>query len=390
MDNKLQINIFTNELVWMGAVDAVETLIHRTSWHEIPMSELTVSKTAQGVQHLEIGRILVVNNQLDKALIIEDLSASLDSNFITFNCVSLKGMLNYRIVHPVDSGGNGGTPWVQRRQSQVMNWMALDNLTKQTRDTDRYFWNSDKTKNMFQVAPAIEAGDTIDFAVDWETGLMGDAITSVSKMFGTGLSNVTVPLGWNVYITDDFSAFEMDVFYGRHKHMNQTALPPVVFSEEFGNIKDAHYEYSIKEWRNVVYTTWEDDAGNQQVETVGKQAETIGFSRKEMIYNSSKKSSGQVRNESKSELNKRPHVESFTAEIINTDKTLSTYKEDWDLGDIVTIQSKQVLKDKLISIDAQITEIEETYAAGEYSINATFGEGRLSVFQLIKQAIEQK
>jgi hypothetical protein len=69
---------------------------------------------------------------------------------------------------------------------------------------------------------------------------------------------------------------------------------------------------------------------------------------------------------------------------------MSTYKEDWNLGDIVTIQSKQVLKDKLISIDAQITEIEETYADGEYSINATFGEGRLSVFQLIKQAIEQK
>jgi hypothetical protein len=388
--NKLQINIFTNELVWMGAVDAVETLIHRTSWHEILNSELTLSKTAQGVEHIQIGRILVVNNQLDKALIVEDLTASLDDNYITFHCVSLKGMLNYRIVHPVDSGGNGGTPWSQKRQSQVMIWMALDNLIKQTRDTDRYFWNNDKTKNMFQVAPTKEYGDTIDFAVDWDTGQMGDAITSVSKMFGAGLSDVTVPLGWNIYIKDDFSAFEMDVYYGRHKHINQTKLPPVVFSEEFGNIKNAHYEYSIKEWRNVVYTTWEDEEGIEHVETVGNQAETLGFSRKEMIYNSSKKSTGQVRNESKSELNKRPHVESFTAEIINTDKTLSTYLKDWDLGDIVTIQSKEVLKNKLISIDAQITGIEETYSGGEYTINATFGEGRLSVFQLIKQAIEQR
>jgi hypothetical protein len=384
--NKLQINIFTNDLVWIGTIDAVETLIHRTSWHEIPLSELTVSKTAQGVEHLEIGRILVVNNQLDKALIVEDLSASLDSNFITFHCVSLKGMLNYRIVHPVDSGGNGGTPWVARRQSQIMNWMALDNLIKQTRDTDRYFWNSNRSKNMFQVAPAIEAGDTIDFAVDWDTGLMGDAITSVAKMFDIS-ADVTVPLGWNVYILDDFSAYEMDVYYGRHKHINQTALPPVVFSEEFGNIKDAFYDYSIKEWRNVIYTTWKDTEGTERFTRVGS---TVGFNRKEMIYNSSKDTSGQVLNESIGELNKRPHIETFTAEIINTDKTLSTYKEDWDLGDIVTIQSRQVLKDKLISIDAQITQIEETYSSGEYSINATFGEGRLSVFQLIKQAIEQK
>jgi hypothetical protein len=48
------------------------------------------------------------------------------------------------------------------------------------------------------------------------------------------------------------------------------------------------------------------------------------------------------------------------------------------------------LKNSLISIDVQITQIEETYADGEYSISATFGEGRLSFVQLIKQAIEQK
>ena len=117
---------------------------------------------------------------------------------------------------------------------------------------------------------------------------------------------------------------------------------------------------------------------------------TVSFNRKEMIIDSSKKTSGEVINEGRSELNKRPHVQSFSAEIINNENTLSTYNKDWQLGDIVTIQSKSILKDKLISIDAQITEIEEIYADGEYSINATFGEGRLSIFQLIKQSIEQK
>jgi len=63
---KLQINIFTTDLIWMGMVDAVESLVHRTSWHEIPSSEMSISKTAQGVDELQIGRILVVNNQKDK------------------------------------------------------------------------------------------------------------------------------------------------------------------------------------------------------------------------------------------------------------------------------------------------------------------------------------
>jgi hypothetical protein len=388
-NKKLQINIFTTDLIWIGTVDAVETLVHRSSWHEIPSSELTVSKTAQGVEELQIGRILVINNQKNKALIIEDLSASLDDEYINFTCISLKGMLNYRIVHPLDSGGLGNAPWIARRQSQVMLWMVSDNLITQTRDTDRKFWNSDRTKNLLQIAPVQEFGETIDFTVDWDTGLMGDAIVSIAKMHGI---TTTVPLGWNIYITENYDAFEMNVWYGKHKHVNQITLPPVVFSEDFGNIKDASYEYSIKEWRNVSYMNWQD-ANNVQYNTpVGntEHGATISFNRKEMIIDSSKKTSGEVINEGRSELNKRPHVESFTAEIIDTGSTMSTYGEDWNLGDIVTFQSKSVLKDKLISIDTQITGIEETYADGEYSVNATFGEGRLSVFQLIKQSIEQK
>ena len=137
---------------------------------------------------------------------------------------------------------------------------------------------------------------------------------------------------------------------------------------------------------------WESESKEEWVTTVKNtnNGETVGFNRKEIIGNSSKKLNMEVVDEGRTELNKRPQIESFTAEIIDTDKTMSTYGVDWVLGDIVTVQSKSVLKDKLISIDAQITEIEETYADGEYSINATFGMGRLSVFQLIKQSIEQK
>lgn len=381
---KLQINIFTPELIWVGAVDSVESLVHRTSWHEISNSEMTVSKTAQGVDQLKIGNILIVNDQKDKALIIEDLIASLDDEYIQYNLIPLKGMLNYRICHPIDSGS-----FVAKKQSEVMRDLASKNLISQTRDTNRKFWNTAKTINMFRVAALKLLGDTVDFTVDWKTGYLGDAITSVAKMYG---ETIVTPLGWNVYITDDYSAFEMDVWLGTNKHINQTALPPVVFSEEFGNIKDASYEYSIREWRNFAYMIWQNTSGVLTETPVGntEHGATVSFMRKEIIIDSSKESSSEVINEGRSELNKRPHVESFSAEIINNENTLSTYKDDWTIGDIVTIQSKAILQDILISIDAQITETEETYASGEYSINATFGEGRLSVFQLIKQAIEQK
>ena len=232
-------------------------------------------------------------------------------------------------------------------------------------------------------------GEIIDYKVDWNTGLMGDAITSVAKMYGV---STTVPLGWNIYITENYDAFEFDVYYGKHKHIHQNTLPPVVFSEEFGNIKNATYEYSIKDWRNVAYMTWNDG-------TADKETPLLEIHQKVQQFHSTGKKSSSVHPKrfkmrlsvrGSSELNKRPHVESFTAEIINNDNTMSTYKEDWDLGDIVTVQSNNVLKNFLITIDSQITEIEETYDSGEYTISATFGEGKLSFVQLIKQSIDQK
>jgi hypothetical protein len=386
MQQNLNINIFTNYLEWVGTVDKVESFTHRTSWHEIPTSDMSVPKEVQGVEELKIGRILVVNNQLEKALIIEDIETSLDDQYIYLTLLPLKGMLNYRIAHPTDSAN--GLSWIDRYQSQVMTWLAYDNLIKQTRDPDRYFWNEAKTANLLDTAPTKAFGDIIDFAVDWETGYIGDTIINVSKMYGTVNS---YPLGWNIYIKPDYSGYEFDTYIGTPKHINQTTNAPVVFSEEYGNIKTANYTYSIKEWRNVAYMIYEGSSGeiSKPVGNIANGA-TIGFNRKEVIIKSSKKVEAEVVSEGHSELNKRPHVESFTAEIINNPNTMTTYGLDWNLGDIVTIQSKTILKDRIVSVDAMITEVEEIYSAGEYTINATFGEGKLSLLQLIKNDIGKR
>jgi hypothetical protein len=380
---QLQVNIFTTDLDWIGTVDAVQSLVHRTSWHEIANSELSVSKTAQGVEELQIGRILVINNQLDKALIIEDMATSLEDLYWNFVCIPLKGMLNYRVCHPLDSGDYFAT-----KQAEVMMRIVEGNLVTQARDVNRKFPHSVSGINMLSIASIKTWGDFIDYTINWENGHIGDVLIDISKMYG---KLAFYPLGWNVYIKSDFSGFMFDVWHGTHKHVNQTILSPVVFSEEFGNIKSASYEYSIKEWGNFVYSTYMTPEGQTNTPVKNEiHGATIGFKRKEFIIDSGKEVLAQATDVGYSELNKRPHVESFTAEIINNINTMSTYNSDWFLGDIVTIQSKAIIKNQLLSLDAQITEIEEIYDQGEYSINVTFGEGKLSLIQLVKNAINQK
>lgn len=376
------VNIYDQDLVWKGQIDSVHSLNHITSWHEIVNSEMKISRTAQGVEELQIGRILTINNQKDKALIIEDMTASLNDLYWNFTLIPLKAMLNYRICHPSDT-----TPFVGRSQAAVMMIIPFNNLVSQTRDPDRKFMDSTYTKNMFGVTDLVDKGDLIDFTVDWKTGYMGDTIVDLAKMHGDG----KYPIGWNIYISDPWDAFHMNTYQAVNRTINQSINNPVVFSEDFGNITDAVYTYSIKEWRNVVYVNWNNGTADQNTPYGNKtHGVTRNFMRKEMLYDSSKKTANEVKNEGYSELNKRPHVESFTAEILDNSDTLSTYGVHWNLGDIVTVQSSTLKKDRLISVDAQITEIQEVYDQGSYSISATFGEGKLTLIQLIKNAIEQK
>ena len=290
----------------------------------IASSELTVPKEVQGVEYMLAGNILVINNQLDKALIIEDYTTSLDNQYVNFNLLPLKGMLNYRICHPKDVSS-----YLQLTQGEVMKLLVWNNVIKNTRDDDRIFWSTGRTKNLLGVAAIAALGDIVDFTVDWETGYLGDALTTVAKMYG---KNALYPLGWNVYIKSNYSMLELEVYEGRQKHINQTINAPVVFSEEFGNIANATYTYSIKEWRNVAYMIYEN-ANKEEIEkAVGNYTKgwTEGFNRKEIIFNSSAETDKEVGDEGYSELNKRPHIESFTADIINNPNTMSTYKKDFE------------------------------------------------------------
>lgn len=380
----VHINIFTQNLEWKGTIDSVITFVHRSSWYEIINSELTVSRTAQGAEELEVGRIVIVNDDLKNGLIIEEMNANVVDNNWNIVLIPLKGLLNYRIAHPVDSG-----TFTNLSQSEVMLSLASKNLITQYRDTDRKFWNADQTQLLFTVAATKTFGDLIDYTVDWSTGYLGDAIVEVANMF-EGVEG-KYPVGWNVYVKDTLDVLQMDVYQHTNRSIKQSVNNPVVFSDDFNNIMDATYFHSLKDWHNMAYMTWNDGTNDQTTAIANvKHGQTIGFDRKEIIISSSKNKVNDVSNEGRAELNRRPLVENFTAEILNNPNTMSTFNEDWFLGDIVTIQTKSIKKNTIISVDAQIIQVEETYDNGEYSINAIFGEQKLSIIKKIKQAINQK
>lgn len=379
---KCLIDIYTNELEWLGLIEDIETLILRSSWHEIINSELVVKKTAQGVDELQIGRILVINNNRETAVIIEEKTGSLEDQIWTYNLIPLKALLNYRVVHPTDSGS-----YTAKTQSNVMMNLVEKNCEINTRDTNRNFLKSDGVTKMFAVGSIKELGDTIDYVPDWESGFLGDAVIDIAKMNGT----TSYPIGWNIYIHSAWQLLYMSCYQATIRTVNQSIVPPVVFSEEFGNLQNAEFIDSIIDFKNWGYVTW-NNGSTDQISTVtnAKYGTAKYFNRKEIILDSSKKTSSGALNEGKSELVKNSRIQGFKADVINTENTISTYNIDWFLGDVVTIQSATIIKNQLLSLDVQITEVEETYENGEYSLSLTFGDGKLNFIQNIKNAINRK
>jgi Siphovirus ReqiPepy6 Gp37-like protein len=379
---KLQINIYTTDFVWTGIIEDVQSLVLRTSWHEIVNSELVVNRYAQGVEELQLGRVLVINNDREKAVIIEDMETSLNDENWTFTLIPCKALMNYRIANPTDSAD-----FTQKRQANVMMNLVKSNVVDNVRDTKRNFLGVDGITNRLAVASVKEYGDLIDFKVDWDTGYLGDMLVEIAKMN----EDASYPIGWNVYIHSGWALFYLNTYLATNRTVNQVINPPVVFSEEFGNLKNATYSHSIKEWRNAAYMNYNNGTADLNfLVNKYKDGTPSSFNRKEIVLDSSKKTQQQTINVGKAELNKRPKIKSFSAEIINNPNTISTYNVDWFLGDVVTIQSAAILKNQLLSVDAQITEIEETYDQGEYSLNVTFGEGQLNFIQMIKNKIKEK
>lgn len=378
----LQVNIYTTDLVWMGMIEDIKSLVLRTSWHEIVNSEMVVNRYAQGIEELQIGRVLVINNDREKTVIIEDMKTSLNDENWSFTLIPCKALMNYRIVNPTDSA-----TFTQKRQANVMMNLVKSNVVDNIRDTKRNFLGVDGTTNRFAVASIKEYGDLIDFKADWKTGYLGDTLTEIAKMN----EDASYPVGWNVYIHSGWSLFYLGTYQATNRTANQAVVPPVIFSEEYGNLKDATYNHSIKEWRNAAYMAYNNGTSDLNfLVNKYKDGNPSSFNRKEIALDSSKKTQQEVINEGRAELNKRPKIKSFSAEIINNENTMSTYNLDWFLGDVVTIQSAALIKNQLLSIDAQITEIEETYDQGQYSLSVVFGEGQLNFIQMIKNKIKEK
>lgn len=169
------------------------------------------------------------------------------------------------------------------------------------------------------------------------------------------------------FIMNENKDFVFTLYRGTDRSINQTVVDPVEFNPGLHNLASFSYELDLSNEKNVALVLGEGEGLNRKKVVVGS---ITGINRKEITVDDSSASSndGEITNYNDllietgtNILSENAVTEHFNFEI---DADSYIYKEDFDLGDTITIQG-----DYGLSLTAKIVEVIETwYETNEYTV----------------------
>lgn len=184
-------------------------------------------------------------------------------------------------------------------------------------------------------------------------------------------------VGWDITLDIPNFLMTFDVLQGRDLTVNQSVLPPVIFSVDFENVKDQHYVNSALNYKNVGYAGGQGDEEARLIQVIG---DASGLSRIETFLDCSQAADAdELVSIGEQKLAEFKKLQTFEMSISPTNQFI--YEKDWNLGDKVTLQSKKWG----VTLDSRITEVKEIYETSGFSLEATFGNNIPTLIDKLKK-----
>lgn len=200
------------------------------------------------------------------------------------------------------------------------------------------------------------------------------------------LSN-TAEIGFSI-VRSSNNELVFELFQGKDRTTNQSTNSYAIFSQEFDNVLEQEYTETKRNYKNTALIAGQGEGEQRTKETIGNNK---GLDRYELFVDAKDLAKENLTDEEyKSVLRGRgfsklfEYVENYTFNArVDTNSNL-IYKQDYDLGDKVTIVNKKWG----IKLDARITEITEIYEESGFRLEMTFGNGVISLTKKIKQEVD--
>lgn len=357
----VSLRIISPAFEMLGEIDDYESLQLIRRFYKVGEFELHININKKHTDKLIINNLILLNNSPNKVGIIMHRENEIDENGESTDTLiikgpTLKGSMNRRKIVPTASG-NG-----------------YDNESGTTETIMKAFVNN-------SVVNPIDTGrkmPQVSIAADQLRGNQ-DAWRSRFEVLSDKLAEIGEysQFGWDVTLDIENKKWVFDVIQGRNLTQDQEVLPPVLFNTDFDNIKNQHFMQSILNSYNVAYAGGSGDEATRLIQQIGN---VTGFERIETFLDCSQAADvAELVTQGTQKLNELRETLTFEFGII-PDNT-SIYEQDYDLGDIVTAQSKKWG----ITMNAQIIELIETYEADGFTLEALFGTSIPDFLTIIKR-----
>lgn len=359
------IRIIDSNFSLLGEIDDYESLIFIRRFYKVGEFELHININKQNVDKLQENNLIILGIDTKKVGVIRHKEIQLNeqgeaTETLLVKGYTLKGILGRRIiVPPVGQGydnaeGNIETIMKHFVNNNVVNPVDPARIISQVVIApNRNRGKEDKWRGRFEKLP--------------------DKLQEIGEYS---------EIGWDIWLDTDNYKWVFDVIEGRNLTANQEVLPPVIFSVDFDNIKGQTYVDSSLSYSNVGYAGGKGEEEERLIQQIG---ESTGFDRIESFLDcSNAEDIGQLTQEGNKKLSGLKKIETFESQVIDFGSFI--YGDDWNLGDIVTVQNRKWN----VTLDSRIVEIREIYEANGLSLEATFGNNIPTILDEIKKIKKQQ
>lgn len=173
----------------------------------------------------------------------------------------------------------------------------------------------------------------------------------------------------------DFTAKKIyfDTYIGLDRTTSQSTNNRVIFSETYNNLNHSQYRYNDQSYKSMVYVGGEGEGSARTVITVGGGS---GLDLREVFADAKDISSDGLTTAEYQALLQQRGEETLDADVVSKSFDCDTgadinfvYKDNYDLGDIVTVKKVQWN----ITENLRITELQEVYEYGNMTVVPTLG-----------------
>lgn len=388
------VRILSPDLTLLGEMDGYKSMMFSLSDSKIGEFELRVNRNLPFGNVIDIDTYLHVDS--DKIFWIKHKEITLSedgkgSEEWLYKGFELKKLVDTRIIIPPEGFNQD---MIEGSYETVMKHYIDTQLVNPV-DINR------KIPKLI-IAPDMGRGDVINTGGRFQN--VAEFITNLSLVSG---------LGWKISVDLTNQQLVFDVYESDDKTVDQSTLPPVIFSPQFESVKTMDYCKSELNYKNVAYVAGQGEGTDRIITTVGTDS---GLRRNEVFIDArdvpdeteEEPPAPRPPSEIIAELTERGQQQltelmqdeylecQLLTPITRVERTIEgqvktqvyspfIYEIDYKLGDIVTIQNR----DWNVTLNAKITEVKEIYDSNGFTLEATFGNNRPTLIQKIKQELSQ-